>query len=94
MKRTIVMSAAAIAIACASLDASAHADISVFFGFPGPVYEAPPAVVYEPPPVVYAPAPAVYGYPYDDGYWGRRHWYGNGWHRGWRHHDRDDDDED
>jgi hypothetical protein len=82
--------------------ASAHADIGVFFGFPGPVieapppvvYEAPPPAVYEAPPVIYAPAPAVYGYPYEGGYW-ERPYYGRhgGWHRGWRHrHDEDDED--
>jgi hypothetical protein len=92
MKRAMIMSAVGVCIACASGAASAHADVSVFFGVPAPVYVAPPPVVYESPPVVYAPAPA-YGYAYPDAYWERRHWHDNGWHRGWYKHHHGDDDE-
>lgn len=73
------------------------------------VYDAPPPLVYEAPPparqtlpaaygsapvvYVYAPAPAAYGYAYDGAYWDRRHGHDNGWHKGWRVHHREDDDE-
>lgn len=93
MKRNITLLAVAIAAACASLDASAHTDVGVYLGFPAPVYEAPPPVVYEAPPVVYAPAQPVYGYPYG-GYYERRGWHDNGWHKGWHHHHHHDDDDD
>jgi hypothetical protein len=102
--RTIILSAAALAAACLSLDASAHADIGVYLGIPGPVYEAPPPVVYEaPPPVYYAPPPPVvygYGYPsYGGEYWDdehHHHWHEHeheheGGHRGWEHHHDHDD---
>jgi hypothetical protein len=63
-----------------------------------PVYEPPPPVAYKAPlvvyqevPVAYPPAPAVYGY--EGEYWNRRHWHDNGWHKGWKHHHGDDDDE-
>ncbi|SIT41668.1 conserved exported hypothetical protein [Paraburkholderia piptadeniae] len=95
MKRTIMLCAVGFSAACMSVTAYAHADIGVFFGFPGPVIEAPPPVVYEEaPPVVYAPAPAVYGYPYEGGYWERPYYrQDRGGYRGWRHR-HDDDDED
>lgn len=94
--RTIILSAAAIAAACASLDAAAHTDVGVYLGIPGPYVEAPPPVVYEAPPVVYAPAPpVVYGYPYDRGeYWEHRRWHDEGEHRGWRHHHHGEGDDD
>jgi hypothetical protein len=108
MKRTVILCAMGITAACASAGASAHADIGVFLGVPGPAYETPPPVVYEAPPVVYqeppvvydeppvvyAPAPAaVYGYGYQGGDWDHRRWHGNGWHKGWKHHHREDDDD-
>jgi hypothetical protein len=66
-----------------------------------PVYEAPPLVNQQPPvaygsaPVVYvyASAPAAYGYAYEGEYRDRRYWHDNGWHKGWRTHHHDDDDE-
>jgi hypothetical protein len=74
-----------------------------------PVYEAPPPLVYEAPPLarqgppvaygsapvvyVYASAPAAYGYAYEGEYRDRRYWHDNGWHKGWRTHHHDDDDE-
>jgi hypothetical protein len=80
MKRAMVLSALGILGACASGLASAHADVNVFLGVPGPVYVAPPPVVYQPPPVVYAPAPV-------------RRWHDNGKHKGWYKHHHGDDDE-
>ena len=116
VKRIIMLCAAGLSAAFISTAVSAHSDIGVFFGFPGPVIEPPPPVVYEAPPIVYeappvvyeappvvyetpgviyAPAPAGYEATYDGGYWGhpyeRRD---GGWHRGWRHRDDNDDDED
>lgn len=97
MKRLALCGAIGCAAACFSASAFAHADIGVFFGFPGLVVEAPPPVVYEPPPVVYGPPPVVYGPapvyygPYYDEYRYRGRWRDHGWHRGWRHHDDDDD---
>ncbi|HKT64169.1 MAG TPA: hypothetical protein VJR91_11395 [Burkholderia sp.] len=92
MKRILLASAIGLAAACVSASAYAHADIGVYFGFPGPVVEAPPPVYYAPPPpVYYEPAPMYYG-PYYGEYRYRRHWHDNGWHRGWRHHHGDDHD--
>ena len=92
MKRSVLSAALGVAGVCASAGAFAHTDVGVYFGVPGPVYEAPPPVYYAPPPpVVYEqPAPVYYGPYYGDGY--RREWHDNGRHRGWRHHHRDDDD--
>ena len=91
MKRILLASVIGLAAACVSASAFAHADIGVYFGFPGPVVEAPPPVYYAPPPVYYEPAPMYYG-PYYGEYRYRRHWHDNGWHRGWRHHHGDDHD--
>ncbi|MGN7979965.1 hypothetical protein [Burkholderia sp. 22313] len=92
MKRILLASAIGLAAACVSASAYARADIGVYFGFPGPVVEAPPPVYYAPPPpVYYEPAPMYYG-PYYGEYHYRRHWHDNGWHRGWRHHHGDDHD--
>ena len=92
MKRILLSAVLGVAGVCASASAFARADIGVFFGVPGPVYEAPPPVYYAPPPpVVYEqPAPVYYGPYYGDGY---RDWHDNGWHRGWRHHHHHDDDD-
>jgi len=76
MKRILLSAALGVAGVCASAGAFAHTDVGVYFGVPGPVYEAPP--------------PVYYGPYYGDGY--RREWHDNGRHRGWRHHHRDDDD--
>lgn len=93
MKRILLSATLGVAGVCASASAFAHADIGVFLGVPGPVYEAPPPVYYAPPPpVVYEqPAPVYYG-PYYGGGGYRREWHDNGWHRGWRHHRHYDDD--
>lgn len=90
-KRTMMLCAVGLATVCVSTGASAHVDVGVFFGFPGPVIEAPPPVVYQAPPVIYAPAPAVYGYPYEGEYRERPYWHDNGWHKGWKHHRHEDD---
>jgi hypothetical protein len=65
-----------------------------------PVHEAPPTFVYESPlvvhqkrPVVYAQAPLVYGFGNEAEYWDRHRWHDKGWHKGWKHHHADDDDE-
>lgn len=90
MKRILLSAALGVAAIGASASAFARTDIGVFFGVPGPVYEAPPPVYYAPPPpVVYEqPAPVYYGPYYGDGY--RREWHGNRWHH---HHHHDDDDD-
>lgn len=56
------------------------------------VYEGPP-VVYQEPPVVYAQAPVAYGHRYEDDYRDRRQWHDNGWHKGWKHRQHEDDDD-
>lgn len=102
LKRTMMLCAVGLTAAFVSAGASAHADVGVFFGFPGPVieapppvvYQAPPPVVYQAPPVIYAPAPVAYGYPYGGEYRERPYWHDNGWHKGWKHHRHEDDDED
>ncbi|SEB94298.1 hypothetical protein SAMN02787142_0603 [Burkholderia sp. WP9] len=83
MKRRLILSALGLAVACASSAASAHVDVGVYLGAPGPVYVAPPPVMYQPPPVVYAPGGYAYGYE-NRGYGYR---YDDGDHH---HHDHDD----
>jgi hypothetical protein len=56
------------------------------------VYEGPP-VVYQEPPVVYAQAPVAYGRGYEGEYWDRRQWHDNGWHKGWKHRQHEEDDD-
>ena len=100
MKRAITSLLLGIAAACACNAVLAHANVGVYLGVPGPVYAAPPPVVYQPyrppvvyqlypPPVVYQAPPVVYGPPpgaYGYGY-GYRYW-GNDWdHRRWREND-------
>jgi hypothetical protein len=71
-----------------------------------PVYEAPPTVafeavpvaygeppVYQEPPVAYAQAPVAYDHGYEGEYRDRRQWHDNGWHKGWKHHQHEDDDD-
>lgn len=72
-----------------------------------PVYEAPPTVVieaapvvheqspvvYQEPPVVYAQAPVAYGRGYEGEYRDRRQWHDNGWHKGWKHRQHEEDDD-
>ncbi|MEM5317120.1 hypothetical protein [Paraburkholderia sp. JHI869] len=57
------------------------------------VYWAPPPV-YQAPPVAYAQAPVVYGRAYEADDWNRRQWHDNGWHKGWKHRQHDDDEND
>ena len=56
------------------------------------VYAAPPGV-YEGPPLVYAQAPVAYGRGYEGEYWDRRQWHDNGRHKGWKHRQHDDADD-
>jgi hypothetical protein len=96
MNRLTFYLLAGLAGTCVSTAASAHADIGVYLGVPGPVYaapvyEAPPPVVYAAPPAPYyeaAPAYGYYRYDHDD----EHHWHDHGRHRGWEHHHGDDDD--
>lgn len=90
MKRTIVLPAVALAAACAASGASAHADIGVFLGIPGPVFAPAPAVVYAPPPPVYAPPP-VYGYPAGYVEWNHERY--KHWRKAWKERYEDDDDD-
>lgn len=63
----------------------------VFEAAPVVVYEGPP-VVYQEPPVVYAQAPDAYGHGYEGEYRDRRQWHDNGWHKGWKHRQYEEDD--
>lgn len=93
MRRSALLLAVGFFVACASSAASAHVDVGVFLGVPGPVYVAPPPVVYEAPPVVYAPAPVYgYGYRYEGDYRDERRWHDHGRHRGWDHRHGGDGD--
>jgi hypothetical protein len=73
---------------------------------PVPVYEAPPTVVfeaapvveyagppgvYQEPPVMYAQAPDAYGHGDEGEYRDRRQWHDNGLHKGWKHHQHEED---
>jgi hypothetical protein len=65
-----------------------------------PVYEPLPTVVFEAapvvnggPPVVYAQAPVAYGHGYEGEYRDRRQWHDNDWHKGWKHHQHEEDDD-
>jgi hypothetical protein len=70
------------------------------------VYEAPPTVVfeaapvveyagppgvYQEPPVMYAQAPDAYGHGDEGEYRDRRQWHDNGLHKGWKHHQHEED---
>jgi hypothetical protein len=59
MKRAITSLLLGIAAACACNAVLAHANVGVYLGVPGPVYAAPPPVVYQPypPPVDRRQAP-------------------------------------
>ncbi|WP_321939918.1 hypothetical protein [Paraburkholderia sp. J8-2] len=57
------------------------------------VYAAPPGV-YVGPPVVYAQAPVAYGRGYGGEYWDHRQWHDNGRHKGWKHRQHDDAEDD
>ncbi|MCP3726288.1 hypothetical protein M3I53_24685 [Paraburkholderia sp. CNPSo 3272] len=98
MNRLTFYLLAGLAGTCVSTAASAHADIGVYLGVPGPVYAAPEPVYEAPPPVVYAAPPAAvyepapaYGYYRYDHDEDEHHWHDHGRHRGWEHHHGDDD---
>jgi hypothetical protein len=91
-KASLILLAGAAFIALSGTAAArTNIDVGINFGYPAPVYVAPPppvayyypAPVYAPAPVYVAPAPVYYApQPY----------YGppvvvrdRGWHRGWRH---------
>ncbi len=57
------------------------------------VYAAPPGV-YEAPPLVYSQAPVAYGRGYEGEYWDSRQRHDNGRHKGWKHRQHDDADDD
>jgi hypothetical protein len=50
------------------------------------VYEAPPSVVY-------AQAPVAYAHGYEGEYSDRRQWHDIGWHKGWKHHQHEEEDD-
>ena len=92
MRKPVAMLLVGAALAGLSGAAAARSsiDVGINFGFPAPVYVAPPPpvvyyprapVYYAPPPVYYAPAPVYYGPP--RGYY-RGHGHGHGRHNGWR----------
>lgn len=56
------------------------------------LYEGPP-VVYQEPPVVYAQAPVAYDRGYEGEYRDRRQLHDNGWHKGWKHRQHEEDDD-
>src|SRR5258706_16348853 len=65
MKRAISSLLVAVTATCASATVSAHANVGVYLGIPGPIYGAPPPVIYQPyypPPVIYQsyPPPVIY----------------------------------
>jgi hypothetical protein len=59
---------------------------------PPVVYEGPP-IVYQEPPVVYAQAPVAYGHEYEGEYRDHRQWHDNGWHKGWKHRQHEEDND-
>lgn len=89
MRKNLISAIVGGAILVASSMASAHVDVGIGIGIPGPVF-IPAQPVYEaPPPIVYAPAPvAAYGYPED---WRERDWHERQeWReRQWRHHEHE-----
>ncbi|MDB5902562.1 MAG: hypothetical protein JWM26_1440 [Betaproteobacteria bacterium] len=86
----ILLAGAALIALSGTAAARTNIDVGINFGYPAPVYVAPPppvayypAPVYAPAPVYVAPAPVYYA---------PRPYYGppvivrdRGWHRGWRH---------
>lgn len=80
------------AILVASTVASAHVDVGIGIGIPGPVFVPAEPAYIAPPPVVYAPPPVVgYGYGYGDD-WRAREWHERQeWReRQWRHHEHEE----
>jgi hypothetical protein len=57
-----------------------------------PVRYEGPSVVYQEPPVVYAQAPVAYGYGYEGEYRDHWQWHDNGWHKGRKHRQHEEDD--
>ena len=87
---TLLIGAGLLALS-GTASARTNFDIGISFGYPAPVYVAPPPVAYyprpvyvQPPPVYYAPAPVYYGAPV---YYRPRYHRDNGRHRGWDRHD-------
>lgn len=64
----------------------------VFEAAPDVVYRGPP-VVYQEPPVMYAQAPDAYGHGYEGEYRDRRQWHDNGWHKGWKYRQHEEDND-
>ncbi|WP_168788717.1 hypothetical protein [Paraburkholderia aromaticivorans] len=89
MRKKLISMVMGGAILVASSMASAHVDVGIGIGVPGPVF-VPAQPVYEaPPPIIYAPARvAAYGYPDD---WRERDWHERQqWReRQWRHHEHE-----
>jgi hypothetical protein len=101
-RRSVHLTAAALALAGFGAVGSAHADVAwsvgiaapgvaVGFGAPVPIYVAPPPVYVAPPPVYVPPPPPVYVAPYPvyRAGWVQPYYYrGDGWRerREWREH--------
>ena len=84
MRKNLISVIVGGAILVASSMASAHVDVGIGIGIPGPVF-VPAQPVYEaPPPIVYAPAP-VAAYGYADDWRERQEWR----ERQWRHHEHE-----
>jgi hypothetical protein len=82
----ILLAGAALISLSGTAAARTNIDVGISFGYPAPVYVAPP------PPVAYYPAPPVYAAPAAVYYAPPAYYYGppvvvrdRGWHRGWRH---------
>ncbi|MDB5864950.1 MAG: hypothetical protein JWO70_2756 [Betaproteobacteria bacterium] len=98
MRKTIATALAGAALIALSGAAAARSniDVGISFGYPAPVYVAPPPpVAYYPAPVYVQPAPVYYAPP---AYYAAPRYYAprdRGWHRGWdrgeRRHHRDHD---
>jgi hypothetical protein len=86
----ILLAGTALIALSGTAAARTNIDVGINFGYPAPVYVAPPPPVAYYPAPVYAPAP-VYVAP-SPVYYAPRAYYGppvvvrdRGWHRGWRH---------
>jgi hypothetical protein len=64
----------------------------VFEAAPGISYGGPP-VVYQEPALMYAQVPDVNGRGYEDAHRDHRQWHDNGWHKGWKHRQREEDND-
>jgi hypothetical protein len=90
MKHSLLTLIIAGTAAIGSGAASAHTDVGIYLGVPGPIYAPPPPVIYQAPAVVYQQPQVVYGPSYGYGYrdddWERHGKHDNGRHRGWDKH--------